>query len=133
MPWQWGQWGKGIYFPETGTIQTWGDDRTHPEVVLEDENATQGSGHHFIIRPNGTVKDQGAMNQNFESVEGDVPGLAAALRELDPRLRLDNPSDAAWDFGATEPMEEEPSSVSRGEEGGHVQDVQTSSDFAGSL
>ena len=131
VPWQWGQWGKGIYYPETGTLQTWGDDRTHPEVALEDENIKQGAGHHFIIRPNGTVKDQGAMNTNFEDVEGDVPGLAQALRELDPRLRLDT---SVWDFdGPTEPMEEEPSSVSRGEEGGHIQDVQTSSDFAGSL
>ena len=131
MPWQWGQWGKGIYYPETGTLQTWGDDRTHPEVALEDENATQGSGHHFVIRPNGTVKDQGAMDMNFESVEGDVPGLAQALREFDPRLRLDKPSD--WDFGSTEPMEEEPSSVSRGEDGGQIHDVQTANDFAGSL
>lgn len=132
-PWEWGQWGKGLYFPETGTLQTWGDDRTHPEAVLEDENASQGHAHHFVIRPNGTVKNQGAMNQNFESVEGDVSGLAAALRELDPRLRLDHPSDAAWDFGATEPMEEEPSSVSRGEDGGTIHGVQTGGDYAGSL
>ena len=130
-PWEWGQWGKGIYYPETGTLQTWGDDRTHPEVALEDENATQGSGHHFVIRPNGTVKDQGAMDMNFESVEGDVPGLAQALREFDPRLRLDKPSD--WDFGSTEPVEEEPSAISRGEKGGTTNDVQTGNDYAGSL
>jgi hypothetical protein len=132
-PWEWGQWGKGLYFPETGTLQTWGDDRTHPEAVLEDENASQGHAHHFIIRPNGTVKDQGAMDHNFESAEGDVAGLAGALRELDPRLRLDKPSD--WDFGPgpTEPVEEEPSSVSRGEDGGTIHGVQTGGDFAGSL
>ncbi len=130
-PWEPGQWGKGIYFPETGTMRTWSDDRTHPEVALEDENVAQGDGHHFIIRPNGTVKDQGAMNSNFESVEGDVPGLAEALHSLDPRLRLDKPS--AWDFGPTEPMEEEPSSVSRGEDGGTIHDVQTSNDYAGGL
>lgn len=132
-PWEWGKWGRGIYFPETGTMQTWSDDRTHPEVALEDENATQGNAHHFVIRPNGTVKDQGAMNQNFESVEGDVAGLAQALHELDPRLRLDKSSDSAWDFGPTEPMEEEPSSVSRGEDGGTLHGVQTGGDFAGSL
>lgn len=131
VPWEYGKWGKGIYYPDTGTLLSWGDDRTHPEVALEDENAAQGDGHHFVIRPNGTVKDQGAMNSNFESVEGDVPGLAEALHSLDPRLRLDKPS--AWDFGPTEPMEEEPSSVSRGEDGGTIHDVQTANDFAGSL
>lgn len=133
VPWQWGQWGKGIYYPETGTLQTWGDDRTHPEVALEDENAAQGNGHHIILRPNGTVKDQGAMNTDSENVEGDAPALVQALRELDPRLRLDKPSD--WDFGGgpTEPVEEEPSSVSRGEDGGTIHGVQTGGDFAGSL
>lgn len=133
VPWTYGQWGRGIYFPETGTLQTWSDDRTHPEVVLEDENAYQGFGHHFLLRPNGTVKDQGAMDQNFENAEGDVAGLAQALHSLDPRLRLDKPS--AWDFGEgpVEPMESEPSAISRGEQGGKVDDVQTSNDYAGSL
>ena len=131
MPWEYGKWGKGIYYPDTGTLLSWGDDRTHPEVALEDENAAQGDGHHFVIRPNGTVKDQGAMNSNFESVEGDVAGLARALHGT--RSSPASRQAFAWDFGPTEPMEEEPSSVSRGEDGGQIHDVQTANDFAGSL
>lgn len=133
VPWAFGTPGKGIYFPDTGTLRVWADDRTHPEVVLEDENASQGDGHHFVIRPDGTVKDQGAMNSDFESVEGDVGGLAQALHELDPRLHIAPASTNSWQFGPTEPMEEEPSSVSRGEEGGQIHDVQTANDFAGGL
>ncbi len=133
VPWVFGTPGKGIYFPDTGTVRVWGDDRTHPEVVLEDENASQGDGHHFVIRPDGTVKDQGAMNSNFESVEGDVGGLAQALHELDPRLHIAPASTNSWQFGPTEPIEEEPSAISRGEKGGTTNDVQTSNDYAGGL
>lgn len=131
-PWEWGKWGKGIYYPETGVLQVWGDDRTHPDVWNDDENYSQpGSAHHIVIRPNGTVHDQGAFNRDFSDAESDVVGLQQAIKELDSRLRLDPPSD--WSFGPTEPMEEEPSSISRGEEGGSIHDVQTANDFAGSL
>lgn len=131
-PWEPGAWGKGIYYPETGALQTWADDRTHLDVWGDDENANQpGSAHHILIRPNGTVRDQGAFDRNFGDAEGDVEGLHRALGELDPRLRLD-PSNT-WDFGPTEPMEEEPSSVSRGEDGGNLHGVQTGSDYAGGL
>ncbi len=40
LPWQMGRWGKGLYFPETGVVQTWGDDRTHPEVSTESRTAS---------------------------------------------------------------------------------------------
>lgn len=131
-PWQMGEWGKGIYYPETGVLQTWGDDRTHMDVWGDDENYSQpGSAHHIVIRPNGTVHDQGSFARDFSDAESDVVGLQQALKELDPNLHLDAPSE--WSFGPTEPMEEEPSSVSRGEEGGQIHDVQTANDFAGSL
>ena len=131
-PWELGLWGKGVYFPETGTLHTWGDERTHLDALGEDENATQpGAAHHIIIRPNGTVRDQGVFDRDFGPAEGDVEGLHRALRELDPRLRLDSPSEG-WDFGSTEPMEEEPS-MSRDEHGDVDHGVQTSNDFAGGL
>lgn len=131
-PWQPGSSGKGLYFPETGVLQTWSDDRTHPDVLFDDENAKSGNAHHIIIRPNGTVRDQGCLDKDFADADGDVEGLHKALSELDPRLRLDAPN--TWDFGGpTEPVEEEPSSVSRGEDGGSVHGVQTSGDYAGSL
>ena len=131
-PWEPGQWGKGIYYPETGVLQTWADDRTHLDVWGDDENYSQpGSAHHIVIRPNGTVHDQGAFDRNFGDAQSDVVGLQQALHELDPTLHLD--SSATWSFGPTEPMEEEPSSISRGEQGGSVHDVQTANDFAGSL
>jgi len=131
-PWQWGEWGRGIYYPETGVLQTWSDDRSHLDVWNDDENYSQpGGAHHIVIRPNGTVHDQGAFARDFGDTETDVPGLQQALKELDPRLRLDSSND--WSFGPTEPMEEEPSSVSRGEDGGTEHGVQTANDFAGSL
>lgn len=131
-PWESGQWGKGIYYPETGALQTWADDRTHLDVWGDDENYSQpGSAHHIVIRPNGSVHDQGAFDRDFGDAQSDVEGLQGALRELDPSLRLD--ASNAWDFGSTEPMEEEPSSVSRGEDGGSVHGVQTGTDYAGSL
>ena len=131
--WEPGQWGKGIYYPETGVLQTWADDRTHLDVWGDDENYNQpGSAHHIVIRPNGSVHDQGAFDRDFGDSQSDVEGLQRALRELDPSLRLDAPSD--WSFmSPTEPMEEEPSSVSRGEDGGSVHGVQTGTDYAGSL
>lgn len=132
VPWQSGQWSKGIYYPETGVLRVWGDDRTHMDVWGDEENYSQpGSAHHIVIRPNGTVHDQGSFDRNFGDAETDIEGLQQALKELDPSLRLDAPSD--WSFSPTEPMEEEPSSVSRGEDGGTEYGVQTSNDFAGSL
>lgn len=131
-PWEAGRWGKGIYYPETGVLQTWADDRTHLDVWGDDENYSQpGSAHHIVIRPNGSVHDQGAFDRDFGDAQSDVEGLQRALRELDPSLRLD--SSNTWSFGPTEPMEEEPSSVSRGEDGGSVHGVQTGTDYAGSL
>jgi len=135
-PWEHGTHGKGLYFPETGVVRTWRDDGlTHLDILNEDENAGNQIAHHLIIRPNGTVRDQGAMNRSYEDVEGDTEGLQRALHELDPRLRLDSPSD--WDFnnvGPTEVMETEPSSIGRGEEGGKDSPtLQTGGDFAGSL
>lgn len=131
-PWESGQWGKGIYYPETGTLQTWADERTHTDVWNDDENYAQpGSAHHLVLRPNGTVHDQGAFERDFGDAESDVEGLQRALKGLSPSLRLDPPD--TWSFGPTEPMEEEPSSVSRGEDGGSVHGVQTGNDFAGSL
>jgi hypothetical protein len=134
-PWELGKSGKGIYYPETGVLQTWADDRTHLDVWGDEDNYNQpGNAHHLIIRPNGTVRDQGLFDREFNNIkESDIPGLAQALKEFDPRLRLDSPSD--WDFNhnATEPLEEEPSAVSRGETGGKDYNVQTSNDYAGSL
>lgn len=131
-PWEPGQLGKGIYYPETGVLQTWADDRTHLDVWGDDENYSQpGSAHHIVIRPNGSVHDQGAFDRNFGDAQSDVEGLQRALRELNPSLHLDAPDD--WSFSPTEPMEEEPSSVSRGEDGGSIHGVQTGSDYAGSL
>jgi hypothetical protein len=131
-PWSPGQWGKGIYYPETGVLQTWADDRTHLDVWGDDENYSQpGSAHHIVIRPNGTVRDQGAFDRDFGDAQSDIEGLQRALQELDPSLRLDTSN--SWSFGPTEPMEEEPSSVSRGEDGGSVHGVQTGTDYAGSL
>jgi hypothetical protein len=131
-PWELGKSGKGLYFPDTGALQTWADDRTHPDVWGDDENYSQpGNAHHLVIRPNGTVRDQGCLDRDFEDADGDVEGLQMALKALNPSLRLDAPT--TWDFGSTEPMEEEPSSVSRGEDGGTIHDVQTANDFAGSL
>jgi hypothetical protein len=132
IPWQAGQWGKGIYYPETGVLHTWADDRTHLDVWGDDENYSQpGSAHHIVIRPNGSVHDQGAFDRDFGDAQSDVEGLQRALRELNPSLRLD--SSNAWSFGPTEPIEEEPSSVSRGEDGGATHGVQTGTDYAGSL
>lgn len=132
VPWEPGKSGKGLYFPDTGALQTWADDRTHLDVWGDDENYAQpGNAHHLIIRPNGTVRDQGCLDRDFTDVDGDTEGLHKALRDLNPGLRLDPSS--TWDFGSTEPMEEEPSSVSRGEDGGSVHGVQTANDFAGSL
>jgi hypothetical protein len=130
-PWEYGKSGKGLYFPDTGALQTWADDRTHLDVWDDDENYAQDNAHHLMIRPNGTVRDQGCLDRDFVDIGGDREGLRRALNELDPRLRLDAPN--TWDFGATEPMEEEPSSVSRGEEGGILHGVQTGGDYAGSL
>ena len=133
-PWEYGKSGKGLYFPDTGALQTWADDRTHLDVWGDDENYAQGNAHHLTLRSNGTVRDQGSMNRNFEDVEGDTEGLQRALHELDPRLKLDASSN--WNFmnvGPTEPMETEPSAVSRGEDGGQTEGVQTSNDYAGSL
>jgi hypothetical protein len=131
-PWEYGQWGKGIYYPETGALRTWADDRTHMDVWGDEENYAQpGSAHHIVIRPNGTVHDQGAFDRDFGDAETDVPGLQQALKELDPRLQLDAPD--SWSFGPTEPMESEPSAISRGEQGDADHGVQTSNDFAGSL
>lgn len=130
--WEPGEWGKGLYYPETGMIQAWSDDRAHMDVWGDDQNYNQpGSAHHFVIRPNGTVHDQGSFDRDFGDAERDVEGLQIALKSIDPRLRLDPPSE--WDFGSTEPMEEEPSSVSRGEDGGTVHGVQTGNDYAGGL
>jgi hypothetical protein len=131
--WEPGQWGKGIYYPETGVLQTWADDRTHLDVWGDDENYSQpGSAHHIVIRPNGSVHDQGAFDRDFGDAQSDVEGLQRALRELDPNLRLDAPSD--WSFmSPTEPMESEPSAISRGEQGDADHGVQTSNDYAGGL
>lgn len=132
LEWKPGSWGKGLYFPETGFLQIWGDDRTHSDVWFDDENYSQpGEVHHLIIHPDGAVENQGAINRHFEDTEGDIVGLEKALENYNPQLHL-NTSD--WSFGPTEPMEEEPSSISRGEEGGKdAQTVQTANDFAGSL
>jgi hypothetical protein len=135
-PWEYGKSGKGIYFPETGALQTWGDDRTHPDVWLDDENASQpGGAHHLVIRPNGTVYDQGCFDRNYEDVVGDREGLQRSLQEFDPRLKVDKSNSWTFDMrgpGPTEPMEEEPS-MSRGEQGDMNHGVQTSGDYAGSL
>ena len=130
-PWELGKWGKGLFFPETGQLVLWSDERGHSETLEEDEFAANSEAHHLIIRPNGGVRDQGAMDRNYENTEGDVPGLAQALKEYDPHLKLDK--GGAWEFGPTEPMEEEPS-INRAETGGpDGPTVQTANDFAGSL
>lgn len=134
-PWQLGTSGKGLYFPETGVLQTWDDNngQTHLDVLQEDENAKSGNAHHLAILPNGTIRDQGCLDKDFADVDGDTEGLQRALRELDPRLKLEPPSDWAFNVGPTEVMETEPSAISRGEEGGSTHGVQTGGDFAGSL
>lgn len=137
-PWEFGQYGKGIYFPETGVLQTWNQDdgRTHLDVWNEDDNFSQpGATHHLIIRPNGTVRDQGSFDRNMNDVVGDREGLQRALRELDPRLKVDKSESWTFDMngpGPTEPTEEEPS-TSRGEQGDMNHGVQVSNDYAGSL
>jgi hypothetical protein len=109
-PWEPGQWGKGIYYPDTDHLVTWADERTHGDVWGDDENAAQpGPAHHLIIRPNGTVRDQGAMDRNYENAESSTPELAAALRAYDQRLKLD--SSEGWDFANTEPQRTEPDSL----------------------
>ena len=132
VPWELGKWGKGLFFPETGVLQLWSDERGHNEVWEEDENAYSTEAFHLIVRPDGSVRSQGSLNRNYENTDADLAELAQALREFDPHLKLDK-SDA-WEFGPTEPMETEPSSISRGEEGGKDSPtLQTSNDYAGSL
>jgi hypothetical protein len=139
--WQPGQWGKGIYFPENDHLVTWGDEgRTHGDVWGDDEHGQiPGPTHHLIIRPDGTVRDQGSMDRNYQDAPSAVPELAAALKTYDPRLKLD--ASDGWDFGGpntwssqgpTEPMETEPSG-SEDESRHHGDGVQTGGDFAGGL
>jgi hypothetical protein len=131
--WQPGSWGKGLYFPDHDHLVTWGDDgRTHGDVWTDDEHGQiPGPAHHLIVRPDGTVRELGAIDRNYEDAPAAIPELAAALRAYDPRLKLDASDE--WDFSPnTEPMETEPSG-SEDEDRHHGDGVQTGGDFAGGL
>lgn len=130
--WEPGTWGKGLYYPETDHLVTWGDadGRMHLERQMDDEEFQPGAAHHLIIRPNGAVSNQGVFHRaDLEhEPEGDVEGLSRALRAFDPHLRLDT---SGWEFDqAQSPTEPVPTSPESEDEGRH-HNVQISEDYLG--
>jgi|SRR5208282_859862 len=125
-PWEPGASGKGIYFPETGQVVTWVDNGlTHSDVWFNTKyEHVPGPAHHFNIDSAGGVTDQGAINRNFETEEGDPEGFAQALEAYDPALKLVTKDQ--WSFNSTEPQ---PSRLPEDEE--RHDGVQIREDFQG--
>lgn len=122
--WLKGEWGRGLYFPSTGELVTWDDatELAHSDVMYSDQFAAHPEATHLIIKPDGTVHEQGIFDRDFNESEGDIEGLVQALKAYDSKLHLDQNPDQ-WSF--TEPVPESPI------ENEQPQGVQIRDDFQG--
>ncbi len=65
--WEPGRWGKGLYFPENDHLVTWSDERDHPTVRHDDENAyIPGVAAELTIMPDGTARASGEPPEGLE-------------------------------------------------------------------
>ena len=118
LPWEPGEYGKGLYFPDHDHLVTWGDARSHQEVRFDDDNGQFKKEYALDIHPDGHVLCHGDPDEAAEDA------IEAALKREDPKLRLDR---SISDWSITEPT---PTSPEYENQYG-LHDVQISNDWDG--